>query len=534
MDFPIRKAAGYPAADVKRSWLGPRPHWSNLIGLLAALAALFCMLALPATQYWNIRLPLYLLAATWILLRPRVALYLMPLAVAWGATDPVDIGGLHLADLLTFMFALSWLMSYALRRVRPGPQSGPLDRDAFNVPRSLALTMLALLLAMLISTTTTLGLSLSIKELVKWLEVLIILFLGLQYIRTRRQVWLLLIMILFAMITQALFGYAQSFFALGPTSFVRDASLRVYGTFDQPNPYAGYLNMGLCIALALTLFADAWKTRILSGITAAMLVIAVYLTQSKGGWLALGAAAVLITVLGLPRLRAWFGALSILALCLLAAYLGGLLPDSLFTPLLKKAGLTQISFTIPRHYNYANSERLAHWLAGFRMFLDHPLLGVGIGNYETAYAHYAPGLFVLPLGHAHNYYINIAAEAGILGLLALLFFLFAIFVAGSRSYRAISQRLAQVKALRARPQAGMTTREADASRKQLILLTNDRALAIGLLAALLSVCAHNFVDDLYVHSMTNLFALLIVMLIALGRNDPGFYSFLKSSGSTKN
>ena len=44
---------------------------------------------------------------------------------------------------------------------------------------------------------------------------------------------------------------------------------------------------------------------------------------------------------------------------------------------------------------------------------------------------------------------------------------------------------------------------------------NDRALAIGLLAALLSVCVHNLVDDLYVHSITNLIALLLVALIRL-------------------
>ena len=50
---------------------------------------------------------------------------------------------------------------------------------------------------------------------------------------------------------------------------------------------------------------------------------------------------------------------------------------------------------------------------------------------------------------------------------------------------------------------------------RLNLLQNDRALALGLLAALVSICAHNLVDDLYVHSMTNLIALLLVALIRL-------------------
>jgi branched-subunit amino acid transport protein AzlD len=48
-----------------------------------------------------------------------------------------------------------------------------------------------------------------------------------------------------------------------------------------------------------------------------------------------------------------------------------------------------------------------------------------------------------------------------------------------------------------------------------LMLGNDRALAIGLLGALVSVCVHNLVDDLYVHSLTNLIALLLIALIRL-------------------
>ena len=39
---------------------------------------------------------------------------------------------------------------------------------------------------------------------------------------------------------------------------------------------------------------------------------------------------------------------------------------------------------------------------------------------------------------------------------------------------------------------------------------------IGILAALTTVCVHNLVDDLYVHSLTSLIALLLVALIRLG------------------
>jgi len=61
----------------------------------------------------------------------------------------------------------------------------------------------------------------------------------------------------------------------------------------------------------------------------------------------------------------------------------------------------------------------------------------------------------------------------------------------------------------------MTEVEALRSRAKMQMLTDDRALAIGLIASLVTVCTHNMVDNLYVHSMTILFALLLVALIRL-------------------
>ena len=215
------------------------------------------------------------------------------------------------------------------------------------------------------------------------------------------------------------------------------------------------------------------------------------------------------------------------------------------------------------------------------MFFDHPILGVGIGNYPDAYPQYYITIFVNSLGHAHNYYINIAAETGFIGLVVYLLFLLAIFVAGGHAYQAINKRYKQAKAQRPKLPAPLGTRnkllslisqfgliayhpsqegsnivsgvqgqpplpglchqtlpqspresgvspfspsstfarmEGEQERLNIVgKYTNDRALAIGLLAALVSVAVHNFVDDLYVHSLTNLIALLLIALIRLER-----------------
>jgi O-antigen ligase len=489
----------------------------NVVGVAGGLIALFCLLVLP--DGWNIRVPLYLLVTVWTILQPLAALYLLPIAVPWGSLDAVELGGIHMnsADIIVGLLAVSWLMSFAIRPLIAGrgTRGGSLDHDHVNVPRYLLCAIVLLLLTMFVSMTGAFSLSSSLKEIVKWLELLIVVLVGAQYIRTRRQIWTILIISCLAAISQAIYGYLQAFLNLGPQSFVRDASLRVYGTFDQPNPYAGYINMTLAITIALTLLGRNWRTRILAAIASLLLLEAEALSQSRGGFIALTVAILFIVLLGMPRLRVLMGVGVIGASGVVAGYLVGVVPERLLTPILRVLGLVHISFIKPSMQDFSTAERLAHWIAGINMFADHPFTGVGIGNYPDVYPQYYITIFINSLGHAHNYYINIAAETGLLGLVAFLLFVLAIFVAGGRAYGAINKRYKELKAQRAKPQAGLPVWEVRALSKRLGLLTNDRALAVGLLAALLSVCVHNMVDDLYVHSMTLLFALLLIALIRL-------------------
>lgn len=510
---------------------------TNLIGLLGAAFALFMLLRLP--EPWNLRIPFYLVILVWTILRPRVALYLMPVAVPWGSLDAISVGtaNLNSADLLVGFLAAGWFMSFALHK--PASHYGPLDRDRNTVPRYLILAMVALIGIMIVSMTVATSISSSLKEIVKWLEFLVLVLLGAQYLRTRRQIWTMIVIVLLAGITQAFYGYIQAFYAIGPASFIRDASLRVYGTFGQPNPFAGYLNLPLSIAAALMLLGSNWKTRILAALAAISLGYAEYLTLSRGGEIAITAALIFMLFLGFPRLRALIGPIFIAGLGIVELFLAGVIPQHVLNPVYRILGLTQISFTSPSPADYSTAERLAHWYAGIHMFLDHPWLGVGIGNYPDVYQNYYITIFVNSLGHAHNYYINIAAEMGAIGLTIFLLFLFALFLAAGNAYHAISAHTADARAAsrkqpvrREIPAWGINTLlmrlslrpisiaqydTSDNTRLHTIVqkLANDRALAIGLLAALLTVCVHNLVDDLYVHSMTNLMALLLVALIRL-------------------
>ncbi len=537
----ISEAGEFPQPR-RDSWL--QSLWSrgqgiitapNVVGVIACAALLFLLLVPPFP--WNIRLPLYSAVLVWTILRPRTALYLLPFAIPWGSLDYIDISALRLnsADILVVFLALGWLINCGLpeyTRLR--------DRENAHVPFYVILSMLALLGAMALSMKVALNVKDSLKEISKWLEVLVILLLGSQYLRTRRQVWTIIALVCIAGVTQAFYAYSQAYLNLGPASFIRSDILRVYGTFGQPNPFAAYINLPLSITLALTLLGRDWLTRTLAGIATIALALAEFLSQSRGAEIALAAAFVFIVLAGMPAILTIFRVVGIALLGFLAALLAGLVPQSLFSPALKFLGLTGISLVEPSNADFSTAERLAHWIAGLRMYFDHPILGVGIGNYPDAYPPYHITIFVDPLGHAHNYYINIAAEMGTIGLIVYLFFLFAIFFAGMRILQRINRRCRRAKGLpfQTQPpiQAPLGTRHKVALLFRPLslvrhyrqpwpvetvgMLTNDRALAIGLIAALITVSVHNFVDDVYVHSLTSLIALLLIALIRLERVMP--------------
>jgi O-antigen ligase len=69
--------------------------------------------------------------------------------------------------------------------------------------------------------------------------------------------------------------------------------------------------------------------------------------------------------------------------------------------------------------------------AGLRVFLEHPVAGVGLGNFKTTMD--SMGLFQERGGYmAHNVYVEYAAELGILGLVLFMGILVSVYVSLER------------------------------------------------------------------------------------------------------
>ncbi len=434
----------------------------------------------------------------------RALLYIMPLAVGFGQALTLNVKGLRASLTDVIVAALLALDVYALWRLN---SSQRLDarrvlRDARREqPQALALlaALLAYLLVIILSIVTAYTRTPVIKETLKWSEVFVVVCSAWAFIRTERQALWLAWGVIIGGLAEALLGCAQDVFAvglLGPGG----ASVRVIGTLGQPNPYGGYLNLSLPVALALALFGRDPRMRWVAGGSSLLLLFALYLSNSRGALLGLVAAVIVIVAVGWRLERQALIAAAVGVPLIALAWVTHLIPLSLQNKLLGQFRVNDVSLSAQvNDANYSTIERLAHWVAGIRMFQAHPLLGVGAGNYGAAYQQYKVPGWDESLTHAHNYYINVAAETGALGLLTFLAVVSASLYLGWRATRVTDRQRGGQGALNG---------------------ANARALSIGFAAVIVALCIHNFTDNLFVHAIELQFALTLGILLRLAMIAP--------------
>lgn len=169
----------------------------------------------------------------------------------------------------------------------------------------------------------------------------------------------------------------------------------------DPNDVALIMACGLPLATLGALALRGFR-RLMAATVAVICVVATIMTVSRGGFIGL----MFVLVLLVRRMRSV--AAQVLAALTIVVFLAVAVPGmywNVMSTIWRPTGSGYVGRGI--------SSRLDHWERGLRLFVHHPLTGVGIGMY-----HIADGLVYGRQGGwrtVHNSFLQVAAELGVLG-----------------------------------------------------------------------------------------------------------------------
>lgn len=297
------------------------------------------------------------------------------------------------------------------------------------------------------------------------------------WIDSRQQIESIIKAMLLSTIGVSLFGfyqvwdksYTDLYYHLYPLQedSLDEWSGRITSLLFHFNSLAGYLNLVLPFSLGCMVLAkDRWM-RYLATLCHGLTGAALYFTGSRGGLIAYG---------GMLLVSLWFLKPRRVAVrrVLLAAALSVAVVLSLQRESAGGARLQEVD-------EFTSASRLALWGAAGAMFVQHPVLGVGYGNYRSLYGDYIPGAAPDQLD-AHNLYLQFLSETGVIGF-AVFFVIIITFV-----------RMA-IKLARSPDSFG-------------------RLIGIGVGGALAATLIHGMVD--YLFNVSPQFGALFWLVLALG------------------
>jgi putative inorganic carbon (hco3(-)) transporter len=265
-------------------------------------------------------------------------------------------------------------------------------------------TVLLLLLAGWITLSTLLAVVPEMAQDIygNYWKAILITVLATGLVRDHRRLRLLLLLIVFSIgflgAKRGLYGLARGGvrFDDGPGGFMSDN-----------NSFALALNMILPLLVGLVLVEKQKIVRIAAAVAAALCLLSILFTFSRGGFL---------TLIVVGGLLIWHSQRRILVTGLLALGLAGFL---VFTSDQMSRQYVERAQSIQNYEEDGSARgRINAWETSWRVFLDYPLTGVGPNNLAAVFQRYSPGADRFRV--AHNAYFQLLAECGLPALLLFL------------------------------------------------------------------------------------------------------------------
>lgn len=291
----------------------------------------------------------------------------------------------------------------------------------------------------------------------------------------------------------------QRLAAIEPIFGIRETPQAIpFGPFVNQHHFAAFMVM-IC-GLTFAAIFDRTTSRNLKTVNIGVTVVAgsaLVMTLSRGAWLAalVALGVVLIATFTMrDRNHAHPGPhLHRTAKNLLVPALSAIMLVVVVLGLAIFLGGDDTNLSLAGHGTDAEgftSGRTHFWSVALQIFATHPLMGAGLDSFAVAYTRFDTWDGVFRIERAHNDYLQVLADGGVIGFLCLISFV------------------------------AMFFRQAIANIRR--TLPEHRSLVIGAFAGCVGILVHSIVD-FPLRTPSNAFFFLMLVLLATVRPDGGSY-----------
>ena len=275
--------------------------------------------------------------------------------------------------------------------------------------RKLVFYYLPFMLCILISSLKSMELSLTIKEIVRWLELIVIYYLTINLINDDKKMRVILYSIFLTVAMVSILGII-SYLSMGH---------KAISLFGNPNPLAGYVNLIIPVLFGMLMTSVFLWERITLSVITVLSIMTWFLAFSRSAWLSL--ILTMILVFSLTKINRRIVILVSIMFTIFAVTIFFLNIENDFVERVK---LSSIQSTL--------GARLKCYPMGFDMVKDDLVFGIGTGNYplliKKSIASIYPSIHpyytnYMTKNDLHNLYLQIFVVAGLMGLCAFVFWL---------------------------------------------------------------------------------------------------------------
>jgi len=326
--------------------------------------------------------------------------------------SPISITGAQIAVSFALLF---WVLRVlAMKRLH-------LVRNPLNIP------IAAFLVAVAIGVIMAVDFKYSLKRYMSlgWISIFFLVVNNVKDVTRFKKLVRILILITTIAGAYGIFQHLTKIDFFGNVKHLHLPLARSTGFFDGPATFGNYILLLLPVIIGLSSYSKTRREKRWLQLSSLIILTAIIFSYGRAVWMGLIVGLIFMSILRSKRLL-----LSIIA---------GIMICSIFILAFPSSEFAQRVATTVKSKNPVG-DRIEFWEGSLRILRDYPITGVGWEGFRKVYPRYKPSEEEKSVCNAHNNFVDVTVDSGLLGLGIFIWLLLTIYKVGFQIFKRLDDR----------------------------------------------------------------------------------------------